>query len=206
MLCFSYIVPLWIQMIFYPLGCFNISSSPGQIATIPQTTFSNVFSCMEKFDFRLKFHKVSSYGSNWYVPSIGLDNGLSTNRRQAIIWTNADRIHWCINAALGWDELIQGWTLAMHLLMYQWSDSEYQTGLGYLYSYLQYSSTGFLVLVLYSHLWFPNNSTHTSLYPYSGTSTQVLVWLQAWVLIFCGTSEIWRWKPSYLWNKQFDFP
>ena len=27
------------------------------------------------------------------------------NRRQAIIWTNAYPIHWCIYAALGWDEL-----------------------------------------------------------------------------------------------------
>ena len=27
------------------------------------------------------------------------------NRRQAIIWTNADLVHWCIYAALGKDEL-----------------------------------------------------------------------------------------------------
>ena len=27
------------------------------------------------------------------------------NLRQAIIWTNADPIHWCIYAALGGDEL-----------------------------------------------------------------------------------------------------
>ena len=26
--------------------------------------------------------------------SIGLDNGLAPNRRQAIIWTNADPVHW----------------------------------------------------------------------------------------------------------------
>ena len=36
---------------------------------------------------------------------IGLDNGLAPNRRQAIIWTNADMIHWRIYAALGGDEL-----------------------------------------------------------------------------------------------------
>ena len=34
-----------------------------------------------------------------------LDNGLAPNRRQAIIWTNADPIHWRIYAALGGDEL-----------------------------------------------------------------------------------------------------
>ena len=28
--------------------------------------------------------------SNWQYPSIGLDNGLAPNRRQAIIWTNDD--------------------------------------------------------------------------------------------------------------------
>ena len=33
--------------------------------------------------------------------SIGLDNGLTPNRRQAIIWTNADPINWRIYAALG---------------------------------------------------------------------------------------------------------
>ena len=32
---------------------------------------------------------------------IGLDNGLVPNRRQAIIWTNADSIHGRIYAALG---------------------------------------------------------------------------------------------------------
>ena len=40
----------------------------------------------------------------WQGPSIGLDNGLAPNRRQAIIWTNADPIHWRIYAAPWWDE------------------------------------------------------------------------------------------------------
>ena len=31
------------------------------------------------------------------------DNGLASNRRQAIIWTNADPIHWHMYAALGRD-------------------------------------------------------------------------------------------------------
>ena len=37
------------------------------------------------------------------------------NRRQDIIWTNADLIHWCIYAALGGDELIYSLGLVMHL-------------------------------------------------------------------------------------------
>ena len=39
------------------------------------------------------------------LTSIGLDNGLVPNRRQAIIWTSADTIHWRMYAALGGDEL-----------------------------------------------------------------------------------------------------
>ena len=37
--------------------------------------------------------------------SIGLDNGLAPNGRQAIILTNADPIHWRIYATLCGDEL-----------------------------------------------------------------------------------------------------
>ena len=36
---------------------------------------------------------------------IGLDNSSAPNRRQAIIWTNADPIHYRIYATLGGDEL-----------------------------------------------------------------------------------------------------
>ena len=46
-------------------------------------------------------------GSNWQYASIGSDNGLALCRRQAIIWINADPIHWRIYAALGGDELLQ---------------------------------------------------------------------------------------------------
>ena len=34
--------------------------------------------------------------SNWQYPSSGSGNGLTPNRRQAIIWTNADPIHICV--------------------------------------------------------------------------------------------------------------
>ena len=37
--------------------------------------------------------------------TIGLDNGLAPNKRQAIILINADLIHWRIYVALGGDEL-----------------------------------------------------------------------------------------------------
>ena len=41
-----------------------------------------------------------------FVPRDPIDNNPVPNRRQAIIWSNADPIHWCIYAALGGDELM----------------------------------------------------------------------------------------------------
>ena len=35
----------------------------------------------------------------------GSGNGLVPNKRQAITWTNADTLNWCIYTALGGDEL-----------------------------------------------------------------------------------------------------
>ena len=40
------------------------------------------------------------------LPNIGSDNGLGPNRRQAIVWTNAEPIHRRIYPALGGDELM----------------------------------------------------------------------------------------------------
>ena len=55
--------------------------------------------------FNSNFTEVCSHGPYWQYSSIGSDNGLAPNRRQAIVWTNADKIHWRIYAALGGDEL-----------------------------------------------------------------------------------------------------
>ena len=69
------------------------------MATILQTIFSDAFSWMKNV---IIFIKISLK----FVPqltklSIGLDNGLAPNRRQAIIWTNAGLIYWRIYAAWG---------------------------------------------------------------------------------------------------------
>ena len=69
-----------------------------KMAAISQTLASTAFSWMKSFIFRFEFH--------WSLflrvySSIGSDNGLVPNRRQAIIWINADQIHWRIYAALG---------------------------------------------------------------------------------------------------------
>ena len=56
------------------------------------------------FDYNVT--EVCSSWCNWQYPSVGLDTGLALIRRQAIIWTNVDLMHWRIYAALGVDELI----------------------------------------------------------------------------------------------------
>ena len=53
------------------------------------------------FDWNFKFGQAS----NWQVPIIGLDNAFASNRRQAIIWTNADLIRWRMYTTLGGDEI-----------------------------------------------------------------------------------------------------
>ena len=72
------------------------------MAAILLTTFSNVVSWMKSFVFRFRFHwSLFLRGSKWQWPSTGIDNGLAPNRRQAIIWTNADPIHGRIYVARG---------------------------------------------------------------------------------------------------------
>ena len=55
--------------------------------------------------FDSNFSEICSYDFNWHLPNIGLDSGLAPNRRQAIIWANADPTHGRIYAALGGDGL-----------------------------------------------------------------------------------------------------
>ena len=48
-----------------------------------------------------KFTTVCFSRPNWQYSSIGLDNDLAPNRRQAIIWTNGGLVYWGIYAWLG---------------------------------------------------------------------------------------------------------
>ena len=62
---------------------------------------------IEKFLVRISLKFVlKGQIKNQKYPSIGSDNGLSPIRRQAIIWTHADPVHWRIYAALGGNESI----------------------------------------------------------------------------------------------------
>ena len=56
---------------------------------------------MKSFVFDSNFTKVCSYGSNLPQFRIGSGNCLAANKRQAIIWTNADPVYWHIYVALG---------------------------------------------------------------------------------------------------------
>ena len=69
----------------------------------------------------IKFHWSLFLRAQLTKPSIGLDNGLVSNRQQAIIWTNADLIHWHIYAALGVDELM--FVFLYHLRYTAWHES-----------------------------------------------------------------------------------
>ena len=64
------------------------------MAAISLMICSDAFSWMKNFAFWLKFHWRLFLRSNWQQSSIGWDNGLALNRRQAIIWINADPIYW----------------------------------------------------------------------------------------------------------------
>ena len=78
-----------------------------KMATISQTLFSDAFFVNDKICLLIKIaHKFVLEGAINNKSSIGLDNGLALNKRQAIIWTNADPTPWHINAVLGGDELM----------------------------------------------------------------------------------------------------
>ena len=73
-----------------------------KVAAIFRTTFSNAFSWIKMYEFRVRIH-LSLFLSvqlttrqHWFS-----GNGLAPNRRQAISWTNANPVHWRIYAALG---------------------------------------------------------------------------------------------------------
>ena len=58
------------------------------MAAISQTTFSNAVSQMKILYFDYNFTERCLLGSKWQYVIIASGNGLSPNRRQAIIWTN----------------------------------------------------------------------------------------------------------------------
>ena len=99
----------WI--IYINLFCMKVYwliSALDEIAAISKTIFSDTFSWTKNFVFWWKVYcslflsVLFTIIQHWF----SLDNGLAPNRWQAIIWTNANPIHWRIYEALGGDESI----------------------------------------------------------------------------------------------------
>ena len=61
-----------------------------KMTVFSQMIYSGAISLMKCFVFWLKFHWSLVLRVQLTITSTGSDNGLSPNRRQAIIWTNAD--------------------------------------------------------------------------------------------------------------------
>ena len=85
------------------------------MAAILQTIFSDVFSWMKSFVFRLKFHWSLSPRVQLTTTRIGLDDGLVPSRQQVITWTNVEPINWCIYVALGGFELREDITIVIEV-------------------------------------------------------------------------------------------
>ena len=73
------------------------------------TFADNIFKCIflnKKIWISIKISlKFYPQGSNWQYDSIGSDDGLGSNRRQAIVWTNGGLGYQHIYASLGLNEL-----------------------------------------------------------------------------------------------------
>ena len=78
-------------------ACFN-SSPPGHNGRhFAENIFKSIF-VNEKFYTLKKISMKFVTKSYWHQTSIGSDNGLALNRRQAIIWNKADQVHWRIQS------------------------------------------------------------------------------------------------------------
>ena len=77
------------------------------MATNSQTTFSNAFYTSQVWYFDSSFTEIYSQKSDWQYVNIVSVDGLAPSRRQSIIWTNDDQVHWGIYATLEGDELSQ---------------------------------------------------------------------------------------------------
>ena len=98
--------PIWHWVKIACLPTCGLTHLPlDKMAAISQTTFLNAFLWMKSVVFRFKFHWSLFLTVLFTITQHLLDNGLAPNGQQAIIWTNADPIHWRIYVALEGDEL-----------------------------------------------------------------------------------------------------
>ena len=90
-------------------SCCDILTHLGwdKMVTIFQMTYSNAFSCMKIYEFRLRFHWSLFVRVQLTISIIGSDNGLAPTGQQAITWTNVDLDPCRHMASLGVKELIK---------------------------------------------------------------------------------------------------
>ena len=55
--------------------------------------------------YHSNFTEFCSGESKWQCVKIGLGNGLAPSRRQAMVWTNVDPVHWDLYTSLGLGEI-----------------------------------------------------------------------------------------------------
>ena len=82
-----------------------------KMVAILQTTFTDAFSWMKMYRFRLKFQWYCSQGSSLQCLSISSDIGLVPTRRQAIVWTIDGLVYWRIYASFGLNQGRPNWPL-----------------------------------------------------------------------------------------------
>ena len=84
----------------YPYGFFNSSPPEQNSPYFDWRHFQMHFPRWKWYNSDTKLNEICSQESNW--TSIGSDNGLAPNRRQAIILTNADAVPWGIYGMVVW--------------------------------------------------------------------------------------------------------
>ena len=84
----------------------SFNSSPlGKMAAISQTIFFRCIFVNEKFCLLIKISLNSFPEAQLTINRHKFRYGLALSRRQAIVWTNVDLVHWRIYATLRGDEL-----------------------------------------------------------------------------------------------------
>ena len=87
-------------------GGISRQGAETQDCDISRTIFLDAFREWKVFFlFWVKFHWSPFLWVTLTITQRFLDNGLAPNRRQDIIWTYADLIHWCMYVVQGGDEL-----------------------------------------------------------------------------------------------------
>ena len=96
---------VWTSALSFTGDCLRALTHWGRARWPPLWQTKVHFLELKLLNFKQNFTEIYSLGSNWQYGSIGSDNGLAPNRRQAIIWSNVGMVHWRIYVSLSLNEL-----------------------------------------------------------------------------------------------------